>query len=86
MTEGTGREEIVSRLKGLIDGHSGIEVDVASIVDETRIQDVGFDSISILDFLYEMETEFGLPLDVRDLVDVKTVSDLIDLLQAKLRE
>ena len=84
MTPVTAREEIGSKLKSLLEKQPEIQVDVSKITEATPFEEVGFDSISILDFMYEIEEDFGVSLEVKDLLDMDSVGDLIGHLQEKL--
>jgi len=77
-------DDIEARLRELMDRQPDLNVDTTTIRSATRIEDLGFDSISILDFMYEIESELDLELDVRDLVDMVTVGDLVGHLAGKL--
>ena len=78
MTADLGRDELRTALAELIASQPDLEVDVKVI------EDIGFDSISILDFMYEIEGKFGIELAVRDLVEMVQVKDLLDHLEGKL--
>ena len=84
MTAQLGRDELHKALTNLMASQPDVEIDIAKITDETKIEDIGFDSISILDFMYEMETRFEVELSVRDLVGMEQVKDLLDHLEGKL--
>jgi acyl carrier protein len=78
------RDQITDALKTLLRKQEKIKMDVNSIGEETRIDRIGFDSISILDFMYEVENQFDTRMEVADLVRMEVVRDLIDHLQGKL--
>ena len=78
------RDEIGRALRDLLERQEEIDVDIESITEDTRIDGIGFNSLSILDFMYEVETRFGVPMEVADLVEMEVVRDLIDHLEAKL--
>jgi acyl carrier protein len=78
------RDQITDTLKSLLRQQDKIKIDVNSIGEETRIDRIGFDSISILDFMYEVENRFNTRMEVADLVRMEVVRDLIDHLQGKL--
>jgi len=84
MTADLGRDELRTALADLIASQPDLEVDVQAIEESTKIEDIGFDSISILDFMYEIEGKFGIELAVRDLVEMVQVKDLLDHLEGKL--
>jgi len=77
--------EIETRLRELLAKQSEVSVDVSAVDSTTKIEDIGFDSVSILDFMYEIESELDVDLEVRDLVTLETVGDLVEHLATKLR-
>ena len=78
------RSEIVEGFKECLQRLDGVGIDVESLAEDKRIDTVGFDSLSLLDFMYEVETAFGIEMDVSDLVEMNVVGDLIDLVEARL--
>jgi len=78
------RDEIVRGLRDLLTRQEQVKVDVAAITEDTRIDRIGFDSISILDFIYDVEDRFRVQTEIADLVAMDRVRDLIDYLEAKL--
>ena len=84
MTPATAREEIGTRLKALLQSQPEIQVDVNALTEDTPFEEVGFDSLSILDFMYEMEEVFDIRLEVKELLAMDTVGDLIGHLQKKM--
>lgn len=78
------RPEIVARLKDLLRQQKQVKIEVDAISEETRLTQVGFDSISILDFIYDVESHFNVRTEIADLVRMERVRDLIDHLERKL--
>jgi len=78
------RAEIISGLKELLKQQKQITYDIDSITDDTRIDAIGFDSLSILDFIYDVEGRFNVQTPIAELVRMERVKDLIDYLHAKL--
>jgi acyl carrier protein len=77
------RDAIVNALKELLRQQKQLQVDLEAVTPETRLDKVGFDSLSILDFMYDVESRFGVQLPVSELVKLERVSDLIDYLAAR---
>ena len=50
---------------------------------EEKFRAFGFDSITILDFLYDIETRFQVQIDPADLIHMDRVKDVIDYLAAR---
>lgn len=78
-----GHDQILSTLKQIATDKLELnikEVDVTmSIVD-----DLGLNSLTIFDFIYEIEKIFQIELDEKSLMKVKTVSDIIELIYKNL--
>lgn len=80
------RDQIISRLRDLLKKQAEFKGDVNAIQEETKIDQMGFDSISILDFMYDIEADFNVQTEVADLVKMEKVKDLIDYLSGKLAD
>ena len=78
------RDDIIKGLRELLTRQEQVKVDVFSITEHTRIDRIGFDSISILDFIYDVEDRFRVQTEIADLVAMEEVGDLIDYLEARL--
>lgn len=78
------RDQIITRLQVLLKKQKEFKGDVTAIREETKIDQLGFDSISILDFMYDVEADFHVQTDVADLVKMEKVKDLVDYLGGKL--
>ena len=86
MTTGTvtTRDQIVSHLKDLLRRQKQVKIDVDAIGMDTRLDRLGFDSLSILDFMYDVEDHFKVRIEIADLVRLERVQNLIDYLEARL--
>lgn len=78
------RDEIEAGLKDLLQRQNKLKLPPESIRPETRIDQVGFDSLSILDFIYDVEDRFGVQTQMSDLVQMERVGDLIGYLEQRL--
>ncbi len=53
------------------------EIDVnASILD-----DLGADSIAVMEIVMELETEFGVEVPTEDVLELKTVQDIVNYIE-----
>jgi acyl carrier protein len=86
MTTGTvtSREQIVTNLKDLLRCQKQVKIDVDAVSMDTRLDRLGFDSLSILDFMYDVEDHFKIRIEIADLVRLERVQDLIDYLETRL--
>jgi acyl carrier protein len=80
------RDQLISELRTLLRKQQQLKVDVDAIGVDTRFDQIGFDSLSILDFMYEVETRFGVVPEIAELVKMQQVSDLVDFLLPRIKE
>lgn len=79
------KEDIVSSLRELLRKQKQLKVDVDAIQLDTRFDQIGFDSLSILDFMYDVENRFNVVPEMADLVRMQKVSDLIEYLRTRVQ-
>ena len=73
--------DIISELRELLRKQKQLKVDIDAIAADTRFDQIGFDSLSILDFMYEVEERFGAFPEMAELVKMTKVSDLVGYLE-----
>lgn len=78
------REQIVDVLRELLARQEQLKVSVDTITLDSRIDRLGFDSLSVLDFVYDMESRFKVPIEIADLVALERVDELVEYLRRKL--
>ena len=77
------REQILSTLKNI--ARDKLELDFKEVdVNMRVVDDLGLNSLTIFDFIYETEKTFQIELDEKSLLKVKTVSDMIELIHKNL--
>ena len=52
---------------------------------ETLLEDIGWDSLAILEFMADCDTQLGISLDSAELRKAKTVGDLIETVEQVAR-
>jgi len=78
-------EQILSTLKKI--ATEKLELDVKDVDINMRVvEDLGLNSLTIFDFIYETEKTFQIELDEKSLLKVKTVSDMIELIHRNLQK
>ena len=76
---------IFEKLAALLSEQFGVDVD--SITMDTAFEDLGADSLDIVEMTMAVEEEFGLEdMDEEDLSGISTVADLIRYLKSKLED
>ena len=79
------RPEIDRQLRDLMKTSSRERKDWDHLPEATPIAALGFDSLSILDLVYDLQQTFHLEFEVEELLGIKTVADLIDWLVTRTR-
>jgi acyl carrier protein len=76
------RDDLRGTLSTLLEEEMGEPYDLA---DDREIREgLGLDSVDVVGLVMRVEREFRIRLSMEDLQGVRTVGELIDLLQAKL--
>ena len=76
---------IFEKLAALLSEQFGVDVD--SITMDTSFEDLGADSLDIVEMTMAVEEEFGLEdMDEEDLSGISTVADLVRYLKSMLED
>ncbi|MDP2306355.1 MAG: acyl carrier protein [Pseudomonadota bacterium] len=75
-------EEIVRRVKDLIAESLGVNP-TEVIPDASFIDDLGADSLDIVELVMAIEKEFGIEIPDEDAEKISTVQDAVDYIQHK---
>lgn len=78
------REEILERLKGVMEEAATRPIDWSEAGDATPLESLGFDSLAILDVLYGVEQEFEIEVDAEDVADLETLGELLAALEERI--
>lgn len=77
------QEQIIEKLRTMMRKTSQAKVDWDAVNTDSPIASLGFDSLSILDLVYDIQQELGLEFEAEELVKVKTVGQLAAFLAGK---
>jgi acyl carrier protein len=61
---------------------AGRKIDLTSSV----VEDTGLDSVSVMDFVMELEDEFDITIPLDQIAEVRTVGDLADAVETMARK
>ena len=78
------RTDITAKMKELLAKQKHFNADLDAINESVKLDSIGFDSITIMDFMYDVEAEFDIQTEIADLVKLETVGDMLDYLQAQI--
>ena len=74
---------IIGRLRDILRESSEEDRDWDEVGAETTIESLGFDSLSILDLLYDVDQEFDIHLEAAEVIDLRTVGEIAALLKER---
>lgn len=60
-----------------------LDVDETTITEETTIEDLGADSLDLVETIMNIEEEFDIEVDDNDVENLKTVGDFINYINSK---
>ena len=78
------RVEILQKMQLVIQEQMGKE-DIV-LVEETKLDDLGVDSIELMEFIINLEDEFALEISDETIDHMVKVADLLDYLSEKLNK
>lgn len=79
------RENIAEEVKKLIS--ESISTDASEITEQSRfVDDLGADSLDIVELIMAMETKFSIEIPDEDAQKIKTVGEAIDYISQKLNK
>lgn len=79
------RTEIFEKLRALMKSTSQVKANWDAVTEADTIAALGFDSLSVLDLIYEIQQSFQVELEPKEIVKVRTVGDLITLLEKNIK-
>jgi len=78
------QEEIIKMLRHIMKQSSHEKVDWDTVTRESTIDSLGFDSLSILDLVYDIQTTCHVAFEAEELIGIKTVGELATFLKSKM--
>jgi|TARA_B110000438_G_scaffold297034_1_gene342736 acyl carrier protein len=83
MSELSKEETIIGQLRGILEESSVNDLDWNTFSSATSIEEIGLDSLTILDLLYDIEETIGIPLEAKQVLKITTVGEIVTLLIAE---
>ncbi len=79
------QEDLVEKIADVVRSMDAIPADVtATITSDTNIvRDLRLDSITVMDFIMELETKFDTVIPIDTIAEVETVGDLARMLDSR---
>ena len=63
---------------------AGLTIDLTAIRPDQTFQEIGLDSMSLINLMYAIEDEFNVTLSTDEMMEVNTVGDMQKLIDRKL--
>jgi acyl carrier protein len=79
------RDEILKALRTVMQDSSTEDVDWDNVSESATIEELGFDSLSILDLVYDIQQDLDVQFEAEELVNVRTVGELVTFLEEKTK-
>jgi len=77
------RKEIMGKVRKIISEKLGVEEE--KVVEEAKlIDDLGADSLDLVDLIMDLENEFDVKVDDSDIEKISTVGEVVDYITKKL--
>jgi len=77
------RKEIMEKVRKIISEKLGVEEE--KVVEEAKlIDDLGADSLDLVDLIMDLENEFDVKVDDSDIEKISTVGEVVDYIAKKL--
>lgn len=74
------KEEVFDKLKELVVDQLGVEEDEVTM-EASMQDDLGADSLDLVDLVMSVEEEFGVKVADEDLENIKTVGDIVNYIE-----
>ena len=74
------KEELFDKLKDLVVDQLGVEEDEVTM-EASMQDDLGADSLDLVDLVMSVEEEFGVKVADEDLENIKTVGDIVNYIE-----
>lgn len=75
---------IIEKLKELL--HEHFSIDTTNINGDTRMRDLGIDSMHVVDLMLEIESDLGVRMESLSLVQNPSLAELSDAIAKNLKQ
>jgi acyl carrier protein len=74
---------VLEKVKSIMVDQLGVDEDKVTM-DASIIDDLGADSLDVVDLIMSLEEEFDIEIPDEDVENIKTVGDIVKYIEAKL--
>jgi acyl carrier protein len=65
---------------------NNLNLDISTIKPDSKLSDLGVDSLGLVQMIFEIEESLGITLSDKDLENLKTVDDIMNLFKKNQKE
>lgn len=76
-------DEIIEKLGQVLKQSSQENVDWDAVTGDSTIESLGFDSLAILDLIYDIQQEFDIEFEAEEMINIDTIDRLATFLKEK---
>ena len=73
---------MLDQIKQIVAGFMGIRV--SDVLEEKNFLDMGMDSLTLLKIIMDTENQFGVHFENEEIVEIRTVIDIFNIVEKKL--
>ena len=73
---------VFEKIRSLLSEQLGFDEEM--ITESTSFEDLGANSLDLVELMMSLEEEFSISADEEELTDIKTVGDVVKLIEANL--
>lgn len=74
---------VFEKVRSILVNQLGVDEDKV-VIDASIVDDLGADSLDVVDLIMSLEEEFDIEIPDEDVETMKTVSDVVKYIEAKL--
>lgn len=78
-------EVIFNKVRNVIVEQLGVDEDIVTM-DAAFLDDLGADSLDIVEFVMALEEEFGIEVEDEDVEKISTVRDVVEYIEEQIEE
>ncbi len=78
------RQDILKRLGTVIEESSAEDIDWSTVDETTTLESFGFDSLSVLDLIFDLDQEFDTEIEAAEILKMQTIGDMITYLEGAM--
>ncbi len=71
--------KIFEQIKKIVKERFGKDIEISTVLNET-----GIDSLSLLDLVVDVESEYNITITDEELISMKTVDDIVKAISSKM--